>query len=342
MDASPTPTTSSTWTPPSLERCGTAFDAGQTGTGWKDDCARSPRVPSAPVSTSPGTPPRVRSVDTGFGHPTSFEAPDASSCRVPIAARRRPIDASSSTVLARTAHVVPSVAASPASHPFRARHPLEQVDLVRRIGRPEDGPGRAATRPQRWLVQLKLRRGGNSPRPRPTGQFTARRVDRLYGSRLIWTPAHRTGIGQPADHGSRLRSRNTDGARLRRRRVRARWWPRRLASADPAGRSDSLGHDRPTERLQVFMDRDCTALVQRCLDSDPTIQGDRDVGDVGKICGDASVEIGPFAGDDVKESRLYSSFLTAPADRANDAGPAARHRPRSFREGAARPRRPRS
>jgi len=173
VDASPTPTTSSTWTPPSLERCGTAFDAGQTGTGWKDDCARSPRVPSAPVSTSPGTPPRVRSVDTGFGHPTSFEAPDASSCRVPIAARRRPIDASSSTVLARTAHVVPSVAASPASHPLRARHPLEQVDLVRRIGRPEDGTGRAAAHPQRWLVQLKL--GGNSPRP--TGRFTARRVD---------------------------------------------------------------------------------------------------------------------------------------------------------------------
>ena len=106
--------------------------------------------------------------DTGFGHPTSFETPDASSCRVPIAARRRPIDASSSTVLARTAHVVPSVAASPASHPLRARHPLEQVDLVRRIGRPENGTGRAAAHPQRWLVQLKL----------PTGQLTARRVDR--------------------------------------------------------------------------------------------------------------------------------------------------------------------
>jgi len=173
VDASPTPSTSSTWTPPSLERCGTAFDAGPTGTEWKDDCARSPRVRSAPGSTSRGTPRRVPSVDTGFGHPAAFETPDASPYHVPIAARRRLIDVSSSTVLARTAHVVPSVAASPASHPLRARHPLEQVDLVRRIGRPEDGTGRAAAHPQRWLVQLKL--GGNSSRP--TGQFTARRVD---------------------------------------------------------------------------------------------------------------------------------------------------------------------
>ncbi len=273
MDASPTPTTSSTWTPPSLERCGTAFDAGQTGTGWKDDCARSPRVPSAPVSTSPGTPPRVRSVDTGFGHPTSFEAPDASSCRVPIAARRRPIDASSSTVLARTAHVVPSVAASPASHSFRARHPLEQVDLVRRIGRPEDGPGRATAHPQRWLVQLKLRRGGNSPRPRPTGQFTARRVDRLYGSRLIWTPAHRTGIGQPADHGSRLRSRTLmardsdgggygrDGGRggwrqLIRRAAATRWGTIAQPSASRSSwivtaRRSCSGVSTPTRRSRV-------------------------------------------------------------------------------------------
>ena len=64
--------------------------------------------------------------------------------------------------------------------------------------------------------------------------------------------------------------------------------------------------DSPAERLQILMDGEHAALIHVCPRVNPAIQDDRDGGEVGKLCGDTSVELGPFTGDDVEELCLGS------------------------------------
>src|ERR1041384_1629078 len=68
-------------------------------------------------------------------------------------------------------------------------------------------------------------------------------------------------------------------------------------------------HDSPAQRLQILIDGEHATLIHVYPRVNPAIEDHRDAGEVGKLGNDASVELGPFAGDDVEE--LCLALVTA-------------------------------